>query len=77
MPEITSKDILKYRNELSTGIKNILIDLEWSQVDLAEKYGNHRQNEPYTKARMSQLVNCYRGEEKKAEELLKWLKECQ
>jgi hypothetical protein len=71
--EITSKDITKYRIELSAEIQKALLVIGWTQSELAEKYGRHVKNEPYSRARICQIVKCNRGQEESAEALLFWL----
>ncbi len=73
MAEITSQDVAKLRVDLSADIQKAMIALGWNQSKLAEKYGRVRRKEPYTRARISQIVKCNVGQEKPAEDLLSWL----
>jgi hypothetical protein len=70
---ITIDDIKEFRLDTSHQIKKLLLALKWNQSELAEKYGRHIQGKPYTRARISQLVNCNAGVETPASALLEWL----
>jgi len=70
---ITIDDIKEFRVDTSYKIRKALLALKWSQSELAEKYGRHVQGKPYTRARISQLVNCNAGVERPASALLEWL----